>query len=119
MSKLAVTGRGHPHSASAASPINSTRSIPTGLRSISLESARLARRTPCSGMRSARHRLVCPYGPHDPLEWNHCQPTRVEIIFADYPLRQTVPADGPISGGAVLNPIQTTHSRRVDPSGLS
>jgi hypothetical protein len=46
---------------------------------------------------AARHRLVCPYGPHDPLEWNHCQPTRVKIIFADNPLRQTVTADGPIS----------------------
>jgi hypothetical protein len=46
---------------------------------------------------ATRHRLICPYGPYDLGEWNHCQPTRVKIIFANDPLRETVTADGPIS----------------------
>jgi hypothetical protein len=46
---------------------------------------------------AARHGLICPYGPHNPVEWNHCQPTWVKIILAEGPLRETVTADGPIS----------------------
>jgi hypothetical protein len=46
---------------------------------------------------AARHGLICPYGPHNPVEWNHCQPTWVKIILAENPLRDTVTADGPIS----------------------
>jgi hypothetical protein len=46
---------------------------------------------------AARHGVICPYGPHNLLEWNHCQPTRVKIILAENPLRETVTADGPIS----------------------
>jgi hypothetical protein len=46
---------------------------------------------------AARNGVICPYGPHNPLEWNHCQPTWVKIILADNPLRETVTADGPIS----------------------
>jgi hypothetical protein len=46
---------------------------------------------------AARNGVICPYGPHDPVEWNHCQPTWVKIILADNPLRETVTADGPIS----------------------
>jgi hypothetical protein len=46
---------------------------------------------------AARHGVICPYGPHDLLEWNHCQPIKVKVILADNPLRQTVTADGPIS----------------------
>jgi hypothetical protein len=46
---------------------------------------------------AARHGLICPYGPHNPVEWNHCQPTWVKIILAENPLRETVTADGPIS----------------------
>ena len=45
---------------------------------------------------AARHGVICPYGPHNPVEWNHCQPTRVKIIVSDNPLRETVTADGPI-----------------------
>jgi hypothetical protein len=41
--------------------------------------------------------VICPYGPYNLLEWNHCQPTWVKIILADNPLRETVTADGPIS----------------------
>jgi hypothetical protein len=33
---------------------------------------------------------------YHPVEWNHCQPTRVKIILAENPLRGTVTADGPI-----------------------
>jgi len=46
---------------------------------------------------AARHGVVCPYGPHDPVEWNHCQPTRIKIILSENPLRETVTEDGPIS----------------------
>src|SRR5436190_11055118 len=45
---------------------------------------------------AARNGVICPYGPHSPAEWNHCQPTWVKIILADNPLRETVTADGPI-----------------------
>lgn len=45
---------------------------------------------------AARHGVICPYGPHNPVEWNHCQPTQVKIIVSDNPLRETVTADGPI-----------------------
>jgi len=46
---------------------------------------------------AARNGVICPYGPHNLLEWNHCQPIWVKIILADNPLRETVTADGPIS----------------------
>jgi hypothetical protein len=44
---------------------------------------------------AARNGVVCPYGPRDRAEWNHCQPTRVKIILAENPLRETVSAAGP------------------------
>jgi hypothetical protein len=44
---------------------------------------------------AARNGVVCPYGPRDRAEWNHCQPTRVKIILAENPLRETVSAGGP------------------------
>jgi hypothetical protein len=46
---------------------------------------------------AAQHGVVCPYGPDNPAEWKHCQPTRVKIILAENPLRETVTAQGPIS----------------------
>jgi hypothetical protein len=46
---------------------------------------------------AARNGVICPYGPHNPVEWNHCQPTWVKIILPDNPLRETVTADGPVS----------------------
>jgi hypothetical protein len=46
---------------------------------------------------AARHGVICPYGPYNPMEWNHCQPTWVKIILPENPLRETVTADGPIS----------------------
>jgi hypothetical protein len=46
---------------------------------------------------AARNGVICPYGPHNLTEWNHCQPTWVKIILADNPLRETVTAEGPIS----------------------
>src|SRR6516225_377364 len=36
---------------------------------------------------ASRNGVICPYGPHNLLEWNHCQPTWVKIILADNPLR--------------------------------
>jgi hypothetical protein len=44
---------------------------------------------------AARNGVVCPYGPHDRAEWNHCQPTSVKLVPADNPLRKTVTARGP------------------------
>ena len=46
---------------------------------------------------AARNGVICPYGPHNPVEWNHCQPTWVKIILPDNPLRETVTSDGPVS----------------------
>jgi hypothetical protein len=45
---------------------------------------------------SGRARVVCPYGPRDRAEWNHCQPTSVKIILAENPLRETVSSAGPL-----------------------
>jgi hypothetical protein len=44
---------------------------------------------------AARNGVVCPYGPHNRAEWNHCQPTSVTIVLAENPLRETVTAAGP------------------------
>jgi hypothetical protein len=44
---------------------------------------------------AARNGVVCPYGPRDHAEWNHCQPTSVKIISAQSPLRETVSSAGP------------------------
>jgi hypothetical protein len=46
---------------------------------------------------AARHGVICPYGPHNLVEWNHCQPTWLKIILPDNPLRETVTVDGPVS----------------------
>jgi hypothetical protein len=46
---------------------------------------------------AAKHGVVCPYGFANHIEWNHCQPTRMKIILAQNPLRETVTADGPIN----------------------
>jgi len=44
---------------------------------------------------AARNGVVCPYGPRDRAEWNHCQPTSVKMILAANPLRETVTPTGP------------------------
>src|SRR5262245_41333723 len=44
---------------------------------------------------TAKNGVVCPYGPSDPAEWNHCQPTSVKMILAENPLGDTVSAAGP------------------------
>ena len=46
---------------------------------------------------AAKNGVVCPYGPRNRAEWNHCQPTTVKIILADNPLRETVTPKGPIN----------------------
>jgi hypothetical protein len=43
-----------------------------------------------------KHGVICPYGFEHRVEWNHCQPTRIKIILAQNPLRETVTADGPV-----------------------
>jgi len=44
---------------------------------------------------AAKNGVVCPYGPRDRAEWNHCQPTSVKMIVAQNPLRETVSSAGP------------------------
>jgi hypothetical protein len=44
---------------------------------------------------AAKNGVVCPYGPSNSAEWNHCQPTSVKMILAENPLRDTVSAAGP------------------------
>jgi hypothetical protein len=44
---------------------------------------------------AAKNGVVCPYGPRDHAEWNHCQPTSVKMIVAENPLRETVTPAGP------------------------
>jgi hypothetical protein len=46
---------------------------------------------------AAKHGVVCPYGPRNRVEWNHCQPTRLKIVLAENPLRETITAQGPLS----------------------
>ena len=71
---------------------------------------------------AARYGVICPYGPHNLLEWNHCQPTWVKIILPDNPLRDTVTADGPISlegmfevGYSLIAVSGTVGASSVDP----
>src|SRR5262249_19159976 len=45
---------------------------------------------------AARNGVVCPYGPRDHAEWNHCQATSIKIIPAGNPLRETVTSTGPV-----------------------
>lgn len=45
---------------------------------------------------AAKHGVVCPYGASNRAEWNHCQPTRLKMITAESPLRETVTAAGPL-----------------------
>jgi hypothetical protein len=63
---------------------------------------------------AARNGVVCPYGPRDRAEWNHCQPTSLKIILADNPLRETVTAAGPLdldtmfeAGNAVIASMES------------
>jgi hypothetical protein len=46
-----------------------------------------------------RHGIVCPYGPNNRAEWNHCQPTKLRMVRKRTPLRETITADGPIDVG--------------------
>ncbi|MFL6821551.1 MAG: hypothetical protein ACJ8FA_03185, partial [Xanthobacteraceae bacterium] len=57
---------------------------------------------------AAKNGVVCPYGPRDRAEWNHCQPTSVKIILAQNPLRETVTSAGPLDVGSMFeagNPL--------------
>jgi hypothetical protein len=72
---------------------------------------------------SAKHGVLCPYGVHSTAEWNHCQPTRIKIIPAENPLRETVTATGPISlegmfeaGNAMITDAAMGPVSTADPS---
>src|SRR5215468_2997314 len=45
---------------------------------------------------AAKNGVVCPYGPRNRAEWNHCQPTSSRMIRPDNPLRDTVSSTGPL-----------------------
>lgn len=45
---------------------------------------------------AASHGIVCPYGYRDRAEWNHCQPTRLDAVKAENPLRETIAGSGPV-----------------------
>jgi hypothetical protein len=45
---------------------------------------------------AAKNGVVCPYGPRDRAEWNHCQPTSSRMVTRDNPLRETVSSAGPL-----------------------
>lgn len=45
---------------------------------------------------AAEHGIVCPYGPYNRAEWNHCQATPVKMVREGAPLRKTITAAGPI-----------------------
>ena len=45
---------------------------------------------------AARNGVICPYGPHDRAEWNHCQPSSVKVILPENALRETISAAGPV-----------------------
>jgi hypothetical protein len=52
---------------------------------------------------AARHGVICPYGPYNRAEWNHCQATRSKVISAGNPLRDTVTAQGPLDLGEMFD----------------
>jgi hypothetical protein len=67
---------------------------------------------------AARKGVVCPYGPRDRAEWNHCQPTSIKIILEEHPLRDTVTASGPFDlasmfkvGNAIIESVADSLSR--------
>jgi hypothetical protein len=73
-------------------------------------------RRPCFGI-AARKGVVCPYGPWDRADWNHCQPTSVKIIMAENPLRATVTAEGPSNLGDIFeagNPLIESMTSAAD-----
>jgi len=45
---------------------------------------------------AAKNGVVCPYGPRNRAEWNHCQPTSIRMVTRDNPLRETVSSAGPL-----------------------
>jgi hypothetical protein len=64
---------------------------------------------------AAKNGVVCPYGPRDRAEWNHCQPTSVKMIVAQNPLRETVSSAGPYdldsmfeAGNAMIQDMAST-----------
>jgi hypothetical protein len=46
---------------------------------------------------AAKHGVICPYGPGNRAEWNHCQPTSLKAVMANSPLREVITAEGPVS----------------------
>jgi hypothetical protein len=46
---------------------------------------------------AAANGIVCPYGYQNRLEWNHCQPTHLEAVREQNPLRDTITGTGPVN----------------------
>lgn len=51
---------------------------------------------------AAKHGVACPYGVNNPIEWNHCQPTRVKVVRPDSPLVKTIAPHGPLSPASMF-----------------
>jgi hypothetical protein len=63
---------------------------------------------------AARHGIVCPYGYRNRVEWNHCQPTKLEAVKSNNPLRVTITGAGPVDlkqmfevGNRLIADVQT------------
>jgi hypothetical protein len=75
---------------------------------------------------AAGHGIVCPYGYRSRVEWNRCQPTQLQAVKAENPLRETITGSGPVdlermfeAGRAFLAAAETTISTVVGRPSLS
>lgn len=75
---------------------------------------------------AAKHGIVCPYGYRNRLEWNHCQPTQLQAVKSDNPLRDTITGAGPVdlermfeAGNEVLANVQTALASVIENRPIS
>lgn len=52
---------------------------------------------------AAEHGIICPYGYRHRVEWNHCQPTHLQVVTTNNPLRGTITGAGPIDLGVMFD----------------
>jgi len=65
---------------------------------------------------AARRGVICPYGPHNKAEWNHCQPTSLKLVLAGSPITIATPAT--LSGSLTLS-VNNTTTFSADLAGAS
>jgi len=75
---------------------------------------------------AARHGIVCPYGYRNRVEWNHCQPTQLEAVRAEHPLRETITGAGPVElarmfevGNEIIADLETASASVIESRPLS